>query len=78
MAGHQLQIVNFFLGREGVRRPTQREQRLIVNQRRNTDGWPAAESSFMTDTAIGVVLQACKPRGFDHLAQRPVKRSVSR
>ncbi len=57
----QIQIVNFFLGREAVRRPTQAEQNLIVNQSRSIDVWPDVESSFITDHAVGLVLQPYKP-----------------
>jgi hypothetical protein len=57
----QVEIVNFFLGHEGVRRPTEIEQKLIINQSRNASAWPAPSSTFLIDDTIAVVLQPFKP-----------------
>lgn len=53
----QIEIINFFLGLEGVRKPTKMEQRLIVDQSRNYNAWPAKNSTFRTDNTIAVILQ---------------------
>jgi hypothetical protein len=57
----QIEILNFFLGHEAARKPTEIEQKLVINQSRNVHPWPATNSTFIIDNTIAVVLQPYKP-----------------
>lgn len=60
-AYRQVEILNFFLGYEAVRKPSEIEQKLIANQSRNVKPWPATNSTFRINNVIGVILQPYEP-----------------
>jgi hypothetical protein len=58
-----IDIFNFFLGRQGVRRPTSSEQKAVIEESRNAQPWPSQQATFSTSQVIGVVLEKYRPGG---------------
>jgi len=53
-----IDIINFFLGREGVRAPTRSEQSAVIDESHQIQPWPNKQATFISSSrAIGVVLQ---------------------
>jgi hypothetical protein len=61
--GH-IDVINFSLGRQGVRKPTSTEQKEVVDVSRNVPPWPNQQATFISPSkAIGVVLEKYRPGG---------------
>jgi hypothetical protein len=61
--GH-IDVINFFLGREGVRKPSSTEQKEVIDKSRIVLPWPNQQATFMSPSkAIGVVLEKYRPGG---------------
>jgi len=57
----QIEILNFFLGWQGVRKPSLSEQKAVIDESRNVQPWPSQQSTFRASQAIGVVLDKYRP-----------------
>jgi hypothetical protein len=57
----QIEILNFFLGWQGVRKPSLSEQKVVIDESRNVQPWPSQQSTFRASQAIGVVLDKYRP-----------------
>jgi hypothetical protein len=55
------EILNFFLGRDAVRLPTEGEAARAVESMRGRAPWPSAESVYLVDDILVVLLEAYKP-----------------
>jgi len=61
---NQIDMINFFLGREGVRAPTSSEQKAVIDESRHVQPWPNQQATFVSPSkAIGVVLEKYRPGG---------------
>jgi hypothetical protein len=55
------EILNFFLGRDEVRLPTDGEVALALESMKGRSPWPAAESVYLVNDTLVVLLEAYKP-----------------
>ena len=56
-----IEIFNFFVGRQDVRRPSMSEQKMVIDRSHNVEPWPSEQATFRTSQAIGVVLEKYNP-----------------
>jgi hypothetical protein len=55
------EILNFFLGRDAVRLPTEGEVALALESMKGRSPWPSAESVYLVNDILVVLLEAYKP-----------------
>ena len=61
--GH-IDVINFSLGRQGVRKPSSTEQKAVIDESRHVQPWPNQQATFVSPSkAIGVVLEKYRPGG---------------
>jgi hypothetical protein len=61
---NHVDMINFFLGRDAVRAPTNSEKQEVIDESSNVQPWPNQQATFISPSkAIGVVLEKHRPGG---------------
>ncbi len=59
----QIEILNFLLGENLLRRPSEKEKQVALNQAEKVSPWPADTSVFLSGKSVVVLLQHHRPDG---------------